>query len=139
MAEIQGRLGAELLTIEVTGSLEEGLNLRVEQLITKALEERSPIVRLWRYTTDGDLAEDTSGSLDIDPDIVPVATVSNDTYQLKSHQIHLDLETNSFYFVYKFSPTKEVLAASLTEFFAVIESVIEAEGWRSCGRSENSI
>ena len=66
VAEVRGRLGSELLTIEITGNREEGLHLTISQLTNKNLDERAPLVRFWKHQGD-DLVEQPEGlTLDFD-------------------------------------------------------------------------
>ena len=43
MAEVKGRLGTEMLTIEIDGGCDEGLFLSIYQLTTKNLDETAPL------------------------------------------------------------------------------------------------
>lgn len=49
LARVQGRLGRELLHIEVAGDAEQGLLLTIDQLTAADLPVTAPYVRLWRY------------------------------------------------------------------------------------------
>lgn len=89
MAEVRGRLGSELLTIEITGNREEGLHLTISQLTNKNLDERAPLVRLWKHQGE-DIVEQTEG-LTIDFDDYEAPEVSNETYRLKRYHIIAEL------------------------------------------------
>jgi hypothetical protein len=89
LAEVRGRLGSELLTIEITGTRAEGLHLVVSQLTTKQLDERAPLVRFWKHQGD-DLVEQPN-SLTLDFDQFKAPEVTNDTYRLKRYHIIAEL------------------------------------------------
>lgn len=89
IAEVRGRLGSELLTIEITGDREKGLHLTVSQLTNKRLDERAPLVRFWKRKGD-DLVEESEG-LTLDFDEYKAPEVSNDTYRLKRYHIVAEL------------------------------------------------
>jgi hypothetical protein len=89
VAEVRGRLGSELLTIEITGNRAEGLHLVVSQLTNKNLDERAPLVRFWKHQGD-DLVEQPN-SLTLDFDQFKAPEVSNDTYRLKRYHIIAEL------------------------------------------------
>lgn len=89
VAEVRGRLGSELLTIEILGTREEGLHLTISQLTNKDLDERAPLVRFWKHQGD-DLVELPEGlTLDFDDSKAP--EVSNDIYRLKRYHIIAEL------------------------------------------------
>ncbi len=89
VAEVRGRLGSELLTIEITGNREEGLHLTISQLTNKNLDERAPLVRFWKHQGD-DLVEQPA-SLTLDFDRYKAPEVANDTYRLKRYHIRAEL------------------------------------------------
>jgi hypothetical protein len=89
MAEVQGRLGSELLTIEISGTREGGLNLLIWQLTTKQLDERAPLVRFWRYQDD-DLVELPS-SVELDLDQVEAPEATGEDYRLKRYHLQVEL------------------------------------------------
>lgn len=91
LAEVQGRLGTELLTIEITGNLESGLIVAIYQLTTKNLKERAPAVRVWRYTDSDDGIEEVEGEFTLDLDEVPGTAAGNDQHTLKKHTLQLEL------------------------------------------------
>lgn len=89
VAEVRGRLGSELLTIEITGNREKGLHLTISQLTNKQLDERAPLVRFWKHQGD-DLAEESEG-LTVDFDEYKAPEVSNDIFRLKRYHIMVEL------------------------------------------------
>lgn len=89
VAEVRGRLGSELLTIEISGTRAAGLHLVVSQLTNKNLDERAPLVRLWKHRGDDLVEEPQSVTFDFDPYKAP--EVSNDTYRLKRYHIIAEL------------------------------------------------
>lgn len=96
VAEVRGRLGSELLTIEISGTREAGLHLVISQLTNKHLDERAPLVRFWKHQGD-DLVEQSDG-LTLDFDDYTAPEVTNDTYRLTRYHILAevpdDLDTN---------------------------------------------
>lgn len=89
VAEVRGRLGSELLTIEISGNQKDGLHLTISQLTNKDLDESAPFVRFWKHQED-DLVEQSIGlTLDFDEYKAPV--VSNDTYRLKRYHVIAEL------------------------------------------------
>ncbi|WP_460530437.1 hypothetical protein [Humibacter ginsengiterrae] len=91
LAEVQGRLGTELLTIEVNGTLADGLLVAIYQLTTKNLNERAPLVRLWRYTDSEEGIEEVTGDLVLDLEDIPSSAAGNEQHTLKRHTLHLEL------------------------------------------------
>jgi hypothetical protein len=89
VAEVRGRLGSELLTIEISGTRATGLHLVISQLTNKNLDERAPLVRLWKHRGDDLVEEPQSVTLDFDPYKAP--EVSNDMYRLKRYHIIAEL------------------------------------------------
>lgn len=89
VAEVRGRLGSELLTIEISGNREKGLHLTISQLTNKNLDERAPLVRFWKHQGD-DLIEHSEG-LTLDFDEYKATEVSNDIYRLKRYHIIAEL------------------------------------------------
>lgn len=89
VAEVRGRLGSELLTIEIDGNRDEGLHLTISQLTNKELDERAPLVRFWKHQRD-DLVEQSEG-LTLDFDEYKAPEVSNDVYRLKRYHIIAEL------------------------------------------------
>lgn len=88
VAEVRGRLGSELLTIELSGT-RSSLQLVIWQLTNKHLDERAPLVRFWRHVGD-DLVEQ-SNDLTLDFDKNKDGEATNDGYKLKRHRIVLEL------------------------------------------------
>jgi len=90
LAEVQGRLGTELLTLELSGTLDDGLRLDIYQLTTKTLEDTAPAVRVWRYTPDGDITE-ASSEIEFTLDEAPATEAVNEEYRAKHHQVQIEL------------------------------------------------
>ena len=88
-ADIRGRLGVELLTIEIAGTREAGLRLVVSHFTTKTIDEKAPLVRFWKYEGD-DVVEQSQG-LTVDLDRVEVPEATNDTYRLKRYHLQVEL------------------------------------------------
>lgn len=88
LAEVRGRLGSELLTIQLSGTREQ-LHLVIDQLTNKQLDERAPLVRFWKHQAD-DLIEQAEG-LTVDFDHVQAPEVTNDIYRLKRYHIVAEL------------------------------------------------
>lgn len=88
LADIQGRLGSELLGIEVTGTAESGLMIAIDQMTTASLPSRAPLIRLWAYGVDEELEE---RELVVDLEDHPVTTASSGTYTMKRHRVTLPL------------------------------------------------
>lgn len=88
VAEVRGRLGSELLTIELSGT-RAALHLVISQLTNKQLDERAPLVRFWKHQDD-DLVEHAEG-LTLDFDEFQAPEVANDTYRLKRYHILAEL------------------------------------------------
>lgn len=78
VAEVRGRLGSELLTIEISGNRKDGLHLTISQLTNKQLDERAPLVRFWNHQGD-DLVEQSEG-LTLDFDEYKAPAVANDAW-----------------------------------------------------------
>lgn len=89
VAEVRGRLGSELLTIEISGTRSVGLHLVISQLTNKQLDERAPLVRFWKHQGD-DLVEQAEG-LTVDLDQYAAPQASNETYRLKRYHILAEL------------------------------------------------
>lgn len=90
LAQVQGRLGTELLTLELSGSVIEGLQLDIYQLTTRTLEDSAPAVRVWRYTPEGDIAE-AGSEIGFTLDKVPATEVMNEEYRAKRHRLEVEL------------------------------------------------
>ena len=92
LAEVQQRLGGELLTIELSGTSEDGLSLVLWHLTSKNLPDRAPLVRFWQYRHDDGFEQDRSVLYDLDQVEVPEA--SSATYRLKRYHFHVELPKN---------------------------------------------
>lgn len=92
LADIQGRLGGELLTIELGGTTAEGLSLVLWHLTSKNLPDRAPLVRFWQYRHDDGFEQDRSVLYDLDKVEVPES--SSAAYRLKCYHFHVELPKN---------------------------------------------
>lgn len=89
LAEVQGRLGQELLTIEVSGDLESELRVDLFQMTTTNLDDTAPLVRIWRYVED-ELEEATSEAV-FDFERTPVQPTAGEKYQMKHYVLKLQM------------------------------------------------
>jgi hypothetical protein len=89
VAQVRGRLGSELLTIEMSGTRAAGLHLLIYQLTHKDLDERAPVVRFWRHQGDDLVERPDDLTLDFDRYTAPEA--SNDDYRLKRYHVAVEL------------------------------------------------
>jgi len=89
LADVRGRLGRELVTIEIAGTRETGLRLTLWHLAAQHLNEHAPLVRLWKHHGD-DLVEQPQ-ELTVDLAHVDASEASNDTYRLKCYHIQVEL------------------------------------------------
>lgn len=92
LAEIQGRLGGELMTIDLSGNAMEGLSMDLWHLTSVNLPDRAPLVRIWQYRHDDKFEQDRSIVYDLDHADVPEA--SSAAYRLKRYHFHIDLPKN---------------------------------------------
>jgi hypothetical protein len=92
LAEIRGRLGGELLTIELAGTAEDGLSMVLWHLTAKNLPDRAPLVRFWQVRHDDGFEQDRSVLYDLDQVEAPEA--SSAVYRLKRYHFHIDLPKN---------------------------------------------
>ncbi len=86
-AEVQGRLGRELLSIEVRGGSDGMLHLLIDQMTNDALDATAPLVRLWHYL-DGEPEEHP---LSLDLESVPAPTASRGGNIMKRYRIAVEL------------------------------------------------
>ncbi|WP_182141924.1 hypothetical protein [Schaalia sp. JY-X169] len=89
IAEVKGRLGTEMLTIEIDGGFDEGLFLSIYQLTTKNLDETAPLIRLWKHARDSDEIQEKKISVDLEK--VPATVASNQQYRSARHLVHIEL------------------------------------------------
>jgi hypothetical protein len=89
MADVRGRLGQELVTIEIAGTRATGLKVMIWHLSKKHLDGRAPIVRFWKHRGD-DLIERPQ-ELTVDLKQVDAPEASNDAYRLKRYHILAEL------------------------------------------------
>lgn len=88
VAEVRGRLGSELLTIEISGT-RAALHLVIWQLTNKNLNEQAPLVRFWRH--QGEDVVENSDDLTLDFDRYKAPEAENETYRQKRYHIVLEL------------------------------------------------
>lgn len=89
LAEVQGRLGTELLTLELSGALECGLRLDIYQLTTKDLVDTAPLVRVWRYRDDD--PEEATNQVEFDLGQISVTPVANEKHKMTHYALKLHL------------------------------------------------
>lgn len=89
VAELQGRLGRELLSIEVGGGHEGALHFIIEQMTTLGLKARSPLVRLWTYPETDEQPSEAPLTLDLEH--VPSRSATGDAYTMNRFRLHIDL------------------------------------------------
>lgn len=92
LAEIQGRLGGELLTIDLTGNAAVGLSMDLWHLTSLNLPDRAPLVRFWQYRHEDGFEQDQSIVYDLDQVDAPHA--SSAAYRLKRYHFRIDLPKN---------------------------------------------
>lgn len=92
MAEVQGRLGREIMSIEISGDEQQGLVLTIDQMSNAALPSRAPLMRVWHYKED-DEPEERALDVDVDLDHVESTTVQNDEYLMARHHVQVALPT----------------------------------------------
>lgn len=88
MAEVQGRLGTELLSIDIQGDLGAGLTLTIDQMTSTGLSERAPLFRLWHYKDD-DQPEERALTVDLEDHASTV--VDNGVYRMRRHHLQAQL------------------------------------------------
>lgn len=88
LAQVGGRLGSELMTIEITGT-RSAIKLTIWLLTNKALDERAPLVRFWRHVGDDIVEQSNDLTLDFDP--LETVEAVNDDYRLKRYTIIMEL------------------------------------------------
>lgn len=92
LADVQGRLGGELLTIELGGSYDDGLSLTLWHLTAKHLPDRAPLVRFWQYRHDDDFEQDRSLLYDLKE--VDAPETASAVYRLKRYEFDIALPRN---------------------------------------------
>lgn len=86
IAEVQGRLGSELLSIEITGDETRGLQFVIDQMTTKGLPVIAPLVRVWHYDeTD----EPTQAQAQVDLQEVSASQATNGSHEMRRHNLRL--------------------------------------------------
>lgn len=92
LADVQGRLGGELLSIELGGSAETGLSLVLWHLTAKHLPARAPLVRFWQYRHGDGLEPDRTMLYDLDQVVAPEEESA--VYRLRRYDFRIDLPQN---------------------------------------------
>jgi hypothetical protein len=92
LADVQGRLGGELLTVELGGSAADGLSLVLWHLTAKHLPARAPLVRFWQYRHDDGFEQDRSVLYDLDHVAAPEEESA--VYRLRRYNFRIDLPQN---------------------------------------------
>lgn len=91
MAEVQGRLGQEFMSVEITGDERQGLVLTIDQMSKAALPSRAPLIRVWHYPNAEDEPEERT--VDVDLDRIESTTVRSDEYVMARHYVQVALPT----------------------------------------------
>lgn len=87
MADVQGRLGTETLSIEVRGGLDHGLDLVIDQMTSIGLPERAPLIRLWHYN---EVDEPEERTLTIELDGLESAVRGNQDHLMKRYRLAVE-------------------------------------------------
>jgi hypothetical protein len=87
MARVQGRLGTELLAIEIRGDETAGLQLVIDQMTSDGLVARAPLIRLWQYVDD----EPEERQLSVDLDEIPAAAATKNGYTMRRHRLMVEV------------------------------------------------
>jgi len=87
-AEVQGRLGTELLSIEIHDGGQRELRVIIDQMSTATLDAIAPLVRLWRYIDD-EPQEDNRPEVDLEP--LPVRAAEKDGRVMRRHHVHIEI------------------------------------------------
>ena len=89
LANVRGRLGVELLIIEISGTRAAGLHLVVSHLTAKQLDAGAPVVRFWKHEGDDIIEEPQSITLDLGR--LGVLEAIGDEYRLKRYHQQVEL------------------------------------------------
>lgn len=133
LADVQIRLGSELITIELSGTYEDGIIIEIYQLTTRHTVERAPLVRVWHYPSDD--AAEQDNTIDYDLDQVEAPEGNKGPFRLRRFTFKLDklkgldqAPVNAGETVYRFSivgqdaPLRAVSfqdESNLSDFFVV--------------------
>lgn len=88
LADVQIRLGSELITIELSGKYEDELLMDIHQLTTRHREERPPLVHIWHYQPDD--AAERDNTINYDLDQVQSQEASKGPFRLRLYTFRLD-------------------------------------------------
>lgn len=114
LAEVQGRLGRELLNLLVEGDANVGIRLTVDQMTHKELDSRAPEVRIWR-SPEEDIPQEITLSLEK----FQSTSVEQDLYMMRRHVLHIDMPDAT-----TMDPETAVLAVTITGQDAPMRTVI---------------
>jgi hypothetical protein len=92
LADVQQRLGSELITIELSGTYEGGLSMEISQLTTRHPVERAPLVRLWHYEHEDIDNQDNTVTYNLDH--VESLEGSKGPYRLRRYLFNLAIPTD---------------------------------------------
>lgn len=88
LAEVQGRLGRELLSIEVAGDERAGLLVTIDQMTTPTLPAPAPLVRVWHYDEDD---EPTDATAEVDLREIPDSRASSSEYAMRRYRVLVEV------------------------------------------------
>lgn len=87
LARVRGRLGREMLSIELDAGPGHGLLLTIDQIVQVDLDVRAPEVTLWTLDTDGDPRQ-----ISIDLELYPATETNDGENRLIRQRVLLDGE-----------------------------------------------
>lgn len=86
LAEISGRLGIELLSVEVTGTAQDGIVIVIGQMTKVSLPVVAPMIRLWSYSSDDDIEE---REISVDLQNHPATRTANNDYAMQTYRVRV--------------------------------------------------
>lgn len=120
LAEVRGRLGSEVLSIETRGNEAEGLLITIDQMTSVGIGTTSPSVRAWTFPD----AEDRVATVDLQTR--PSVSVTRDGYTMQRHHLAVELPSRisvpdqakllSVSIQGRDSPMRTVMISDLTTF-----------------------
>lgn len=114
LAEVQGRLGRELLNLLVEGDVNEGIRLTVDQMTHKELNSRAPEIRIWR-SPEADTPQEITLSLER----FQCTSVEQHPYVMQRHVLQIDIPDAT-----AVDPETAVLAVTITGQDSPMRTVI---------------
>jgi hypothetical protein len=87
LARLQGRLGTELLSIEVHGNQQGGIQLTIDQMTSTELVARAPLIRAWQYVND----EPEEREILVDLEEHPAASATKGDHTMRRHRVAFDV------------------------------------------------